>query len=352
MTELNLTSTQSRPFLIRHLAGEKEGRFPVWLMRQAGRYLPAYQEIRKQHTFWEMVSDPEVATRVSLMPLDYLKVDAVIFFSDILTLPYGLGIPITMKESVGPVCDTPFREVRAFDVLKTFSPEKHTAFVGKALTMIRKQLPSEVTLIGFAGSPWTVGCYLVEGKGKTGFPTMIEWMEKDPKGLATALSTLGDATFDYLKYQIESGAHLLQLFDTWLGSMSISFYRDHYQAILEKLIFRLKKEGVPVTYFAKGAKAFLGEFRSLPADCLGVEPTLSLQEVEAATEAKFSLQGNLDPETLMTSVPEIRRKTRELVAQAMKLKKPPVINLGHGVLPKTPVENVQAFVNEARALWV
>ncbi len=340
------------PFLVRHLNGENGGRFPVWLMRQAGRYLPDYREIRKSYTFWEMVSQPDIAARVSLMPLEFLKVDAVIFFSDILTLPYGMNIPISMKESIGPVVETPLRDQRAFEVFKSYDPAKHTDFVSEAMTKTYQGMPKEVTLIGFAGSPWTVGCYLVEGQGKNGFPTMIDWMNRDPKSLIAALEHLSDATVVYLKSQLKAGAHMLQVFDTWLGSMSMSFYRDHYGPLLEKLIATLKAEKVPVTYFAKGAKPFLREFKSLSADTLGVETDLSFAEVEAATDKKFSLQGNFSPEILHGDIATVRRMTREMVAEARKLSKPPIMNLGHGVQPTTPVENVQAFVNEARAMWI
>lgn len=341
------------PFLIRHLNGSKEGRLPVWLMRQAGRYLPAYQEIRKQHSFWQMVSKPEIAAKVSLMPLEYLKVDAVIFFSDILTLPYGMNIPIAMKESIGPVVEKPLRDVKAFEQFRNFDPKVHTPFVTEALGLIKQQLPTEITLIGFAGAPWTVGCYLVEGQGKNGFPTMIEWMKKDPRGLAECLSHLTDATIEYLKSQVRAGAHMVQLFDTWLGSMSLEFFDEHYLPLVNRITRALRDEKVYVTYFAKGAGPFLSRFQNgLAADVLGVETSLTLTQVEKATGGKFRLQGNYDPEKLFGEISTIRREARALVQEAQRLTHPTIINLGHGVMPKTPVENVQAFVEEARTLWI
>lgn len=346
------TTNTTAPFLIRHLRGESLGRFPVWLMRQAGRYLPAYRAVREKHTFWEMVTRPELAAEVSLQPLEYLKIDAVIFFSDILTLPYGQGLPIGMKESIGPVVENPLRTAKAFEVFHAFDPAQHTRFVSEALRQIKAKLPADKTLIGFAGSPWTVGCYLIEGQGKNGFPTIQKWMNEDPSGLIRALTPLSRATARYLKSQVEAGAQLLQLFDTWMGSMTVPFFREYYRPLLVELLTEMKATGVPVTYFGKGAAPFLAEMNGLPADVLGVEPTLSLRAVDVATGGEYSLQGNFSPEALFAETAEVRKSTRFLVQEARKLKRPAILNLGHGVLPKTPVENVQAFVEEARSLWL
>ncbi len=162
-----------KPLLLKHLSGEPIGRFPVWMMRQAGRYLPSYQEIRKNHSFWEMVTRPELAAKVSLTPLEYLNVDAIIFFSDILTLPYGLGIDVTMQESVGPVVTKPLRDESAFFQFGNFDPSRHTPFVGEALQNISKEKSPEKTLIGFAGAPWTVGSYLIEGKSSRHYAEIL-----------------------------------------------------------------------------------------------------------------------------------------------------------------------------------
>ncbi|NBT58770.1 hypothetical protein EBT16_08310 [bacterium] len=166
---------KSQPFLVRHLDGKAEGRFPVWMMRQAGRYLDSYRAIRKQHSFWEMVTKPDIAAEVSLLPLSVLPVDAVIFFSDILTLPFGLGLPIEMKESVGPVLEKPLTTREQFSVFESFDAIKHTGYVGEALTRIKKTLSPETALLGFAGAPWTVASYLVEGRSNRNFPQIKGW---------------------------------------------------------------------------------------------------------------------------------------------------------------------------------
>lgn len=341
-----------KPLLIRHLEGESIGRFPVWMMRQAGRYLPSYREIRAKHTFWETVVDSELAKKVSLLPLEVLPVDGVILFSDILTLPYGLGIEVEMKESVGPVVPSPFSSEAHFSEFTKFDPEKHTPFVGETLSALRREIPSEVALLGFAGAPWTVGCYLIEGRGKTHFEKVKQWLQKDPQGLTRGLEALGKATLNYLIYQHRRGAQVVQLFDTWLSEMPRSFFVKHYLPVLNQIFQGLKEAKIPSIYFTKRAYHLLEDFKHLTVDVLSVDELLPLKEVENRTEAKFSLQGNLDPVLLLGDESVVRRATRELVNEARSLRRPPILNLGHGVLPGASVENVKAFFEEARALWV
>lgn len=341
-----------KPLLLRHLSGESIGRFPVWMMRQAGRYLPQYRAVREKHSFWEMVSTPALAMEVSLQPLDVIPVDGVIFFSDILTLPYGMGMPVEMKESIGPVVLNPLRTEEAFQAFREYRPESHTKFVGDTLTGIREKIGRETTLLGFAGAPWTVGCYLIEGRGKTHFTQIKNWLHRDPQNLAAALSPFADATLEYLKYQHRSGAHLVQLFDTWLAEMPRPFFVAHYLPLLNRIFTGLKEAGIPAIYFAKRAHHLLGDFQELDVPALSVDELLPLREVEKRTGGKFSLQGNLDPLLLLGDEATVRKETRKLVQEARGLAKPAILNLGHGVLPGASVENVKAFVQEARALWV
>jgi len=342
----------SEPLLLKHLSGEPIGRFPVWMMRQAGRYLPSYRAIREKHSFWEMATVPEVAAEVSLLPVNELPTDAVIFFSDILTLPYGHGVGIEIQESVGPVVAAPLRGRADFERFATFRPETHTAFVGKALQLIRQRMPAEKTLLGFAGAPWTVGSYLIEGRANRHFQNILGWMHRDPHDLTDALGRLNDATLAYLKYQVENGAQAVQVFDTWLSEMPRGFFVECYRPLLNTLFRALREEKIPVIYFSKHAHHLLADFRELEVDVLSVDNLLSLPEVERRTDAKFSLQGNLDPLLLFCDQGIVRRETRRLVAEARELKRPAILNLGHGVLPGTPVETVRAFLEEARQLWI
>jgi uroporphyrinogen decarboxylase len=208
-------------------------------------------------------------------------------------------------------------------------------------------------VFGFAGAPWTVACYLVEGKGKQGFQKIVEWSERDPKSLTAALEKLSGATSSYLNYQIHSGANLIQLFDTWLPSMPMDYFKNYYAPMMESLWKQIgKNRKVPRIYFAKGAKAFLPQMIDWEIEVVGVDSSLSLKEAEVLTHARFSLQGNLSSEILFEPENEVRNRTRRLVVEARQLKKPAILNLGHGILPKTPVENAKAFVTEARSLWI
>lgn len=342
-----------KPFLIRHLEGSAEGRFPVWMMRQAGRYLESYRNIRKDHSFWEMVTQPHLATQVSVLPLEVIPVDAVIFFSDILTLPFGLGLPIEMREAIGPVLEKPLRTIDDFELFETFKSEKHTPYVGEALSNIKKVIPSEIALLGFAGAPWTVASYLIEGKSNRHFENIKSWLYREPDQLFQALDKLSRATADYLKLQVRSGVDAVQLFDTWLCEMPRQYFVEFYIPLLNKIFREIKSEGIKVIYFAKGSSHLLADFVKLECDVLSVDSLLNLQEVDKLTQGKFSLQGNLDPILLLKAdVSTVRLKTRLLVQQARGLSKPPIMNLGHGILPKTPVENARVFVEEARSLWL
>jgi len=338
--------------ILKHLSGESIGRFPVWIMRQAGRYLPRYRQIRKQHSFWEMVTTPDLACEVSCLPLNELDVDAAIFFSDILSLPYGMGVKIEMRESVGPVIDKPWQHRADFEALQKFQPQRDTRFVGDALSLLRRRLPEGKLLIGFAGAPWTVACYLIEGRGKSQFLEIKKWLWGSPADLTFCLHALFRATKDYLNFQLDSGAQALQLFDTWLSEMPVDFFSNHYLPLLNELFDSLKPRKAPLIFYSKSVGHLLPHFEKLHMDVLSVDHSVPLDEADAATSHKFCLQGNLDPAVLLSDEPTIRKQTRSLVECAKRLSHPAILNLGHGILPMTPVENARVFIEEARALWI
>jgi len=338
--------------LLRHLSGEPIGRFPVWMMRQAGRYLPAYRELRARHGFWESVTDPALAAKITLMPLDVVPVDALILFSDILTLPHGLGIPIELKESVGPVTLSPLEREADFDIFERFEPRARVPYVGEALSAVRAAAAPEKAVLGFAGAPWTVACYLVQGKPTKGFERIKAWMYRDPQGLARALGRLGGATLDYLRYQATSGAEMVQLFDTWLSEMPRWFFIEYYRPILDSIFGGLRASHVGGIYYSRHAHHLLPDLKGLPADVFSTDSLRSLSAVEGVL-GEISLQGNLDPALLLSGDPAlVRRETRRLVAHARSLRRPPILNLGHGILPGTSVECAVAFAEEARELWI
>ncbi len=337
--------------LYRHLHGEKLGRFPVWMMRQAGRYLPKYLEIRKKHSFWEMATNPKLITEVSLLPLEVIDVDAIIFFADILTLPHGLGLPVQMKESIGPYLESPMRTRTEFDIFHQFSPGQHTAFLGEALQSIRGQIDTKKALIGFAGAPWTVACYLIEGKSSKNFEHILPWMHRDPADLAAALESLGKATAKYLCYQVQNHVEMVQLFDTWISWMPKWFFNDYYLPILQNIFKEAEAEGAFTLYYAKHSQQVTESLAKTGAKGFSVDSLWSLSEYEKAIGTQFSFQGNLEPTLLLGDEAMVRRKTRELVIEARKLKQPAILNLGHGILPGVPVANAKAFIDEARTMW-
>lgn len=343
----------TKPLLMKHIAGEPIGRFPVWMMRQAGRYLASYRAIRQKYSFWEMATQPEVAAQVSLLPMAEIPVDAIIFFSDILTLPYGLGLPIKMQESVGPVTEVPLRTLDQFKVFKDFDPTSHTKFVGQALTQISEQIPQEMALLGFAGAPWTVGAYLIEGKANRNFEVIKSWMHTAPEELAASLDLLGKATIKYLEWQYQSGAHMVQLFDTWIGHMPKEFFNNYYSKILVRIFSSLKSKGIPAIYFTKHSSHLADSLSSLPVAGFSVDEILTLSDWNRLLPEQYFLQGNLDPVLLLKGTEaQVRMKTRLLVQEARTLERPVVMNLAHGILPGTPVENAKAFIEEARSLWI
>lgn len=338
-------------FLVEHLAGNAKGRFPVWMMRQAGRYLESYRSIREKHSFWDMVTRPELACEVSLMPIKELPVDAIILFSDILTIPYGLGIDIRLRENIGPCVEKPLRNLSDFEIFSEFVPLHHTAFVSETLLAIRNQLPSDTCLIGFAGAPWTVACYLVEGKSSRSFEQIKSWAYEKPETLLESLRKVADATFLYLESQVRSGAEVLQVFDTWCSAVPGDFF-ETYLGILRDLCGRLQDLGVPIIYFAKNVSHRLSLLSTLPVRVLGIDDSITLLEAERLTRGVCSLQGNLDPVILLGEPSTVRRYTRDLVEQARHLKCPPILNLGHGILPNTRLASARAFVEEVKNAWV
>lgn len=340
-----------KPLLLQHLSGESIGRFPVWAMRQAGRYLAGYREIRAKHSFWEMVQHPELAVEVSLTPFTApLPVNGIILFSDILTMPHGLGLPIEMREGVGPYITKPLRTVDDFAVFESYDPSKHTPYVSQALTQLRQKVDPNVALLGFAGAPWTVATYLLEPGKK--FQALHEWLHRDPQSLTSALEKLADATTSYLKSQIAAGADVVQVFDTWLGEMPRGFFRTYYLPVLNRVFDGVRASKAPLIFYSRHAHHLLADLADLHVDVISTDELLPLGEVDHALGGKFSLQGNLDPLILFNDPAVVRQQTRHLVEEARSLKKPAILNLGHGILPKTPVESVRAFFEEARQLWV
>jgi uroporphyrinogen decarboxylase len=312
---------------------------PVWFMRQAGRSLPEYRVVREHHGLLEITRRPEVCAEVTLQPVERLGVDAAILFADI-TLPFeGLGFAFEIREGVGPVVFEPISRARDVERLRVFDPEEWVAPLLAAIGLVRERSP--VPLIGFAGAPFTLASYLVEGRPTRAFEKVKAFMHAAPLAWDTLMRHLVDATAAYLTAQAAAGAQALQIFDSWVGSLSPHDYRASVAPHMRRL-FPMLPEGVPVIHFGTGTAGLLPSMAEAGGDVIGVDWRIDIDRARAAVGGR-PVQGNLDP--MLAAGPwEVAAAHAEAVLEAAGGKPGHVFNLGHGVLPQTPVENLQRLV--------
>jgi oxygen-independent coproporphyrinogen-3 oxidase len=317
-------------------------RVPVWIMRQAGRYLPEYQAMRARHSFLEICKTPELAAEVSIQPFRALDVDAIIVFSDILIVAEAMGLPLDVPDS-GPVLSNPVRDIAAVRRLRDLDPERDTRFVADAIRAICKQVGSNVPVIGFAAAPWTLACYMIEGQTRGDISRAKQMLRDEPALMRELLDRIAGATTSYLKSQIAAGASAIQLFDTWAGELTPSEY-DAFELSATQMIFNaLGAADVPKILFAKGSAQHLSSLAKTGANVLSVDCNTDLAEARRELGPHIALQGNVDPGILLGDEPSIRRAAREAIAKTGGLGH--ILNLGHGILPATPVANAKAFVD-------
>ena len=330
--------------LLRACRREPVDRPPVWMMRQAGRYLPEYRAIRARHDFLTMISTPDVASDVTIQPVHRLGVDAAILFSDILVIPQAMGMELTMVEGVGPRFPAPLRDESDFDRLRIPDVATDLSYVLEAIAATRSKLAGEVPLIGFAGAPWTLACYMIEGGGSKQFAVAKKLLMQDPDRAHALLGQLADVVGAYLRAQAEAGAQVLQLFDSWAGALSPSDYRTFALPYLKRAVTTAREAGVPVIVFALGAGWGLEELATASgADVIGIDWHTDAAEARGRLDGLgVALQGNLDPTWLYATPEVIRTRTRAMI-EAFGVTGY-IANLGHGILPDVPVENAQAFV--------
>ncbi len=331
--------------LLRALRGEEVERPPVWMMRQAGRYLPQYMKIREKYSFFERVETPELACEITIQPIDELEPDAAIIFSDILTVPQALGIDVELVSGKGPVLHNPIETVDdAFSIISEDVPEKLN-HVMEAITLTRNELNGRVPLIGFAGAPWTLFCYMVQGEGSKNFDKAKAFLYQQPNAARHVLKELTRATIDYLKAQIEAGAQAVQIFDSWAGLLGPEDFNEWAMPWLMEIADEIEK--VPVILFAKGSWYALERlsFRSNAA-ALGIDWTITPEYAREATRNRLTLQGNLDPAKLLGPIDEIQRQTKRMIDRFGKDKY--IANLGHGILPNVPVDHARAFIDTVK----
>jgi uroporphyrinogen decarboxylase len=320
--------------------GEALPRVPVWMMRQAGRYLPEYREIRAKHAFLEVCKTPQLAVEVSLQPFRRLGVDAVIVFSDILIPAEAMGLALELGDA-GPNLPNPVRSQSDVERLKIFDPEMETGFLPEAIRRIVKSVGPEVPVLGFAGAPWTLACYMVEGKAREGFGTVKSFLYHEPKTFRELLHRVAQATIPYLQAQIAAGATAVQLFDTWCGELNLQDYEDFALPAVREITEALG-DSVPVIYYSKASQHLLPAIARSGANVLSVDWRVDLAEIRSTLGPKIALQGNVDPAVLLAPPEKIRDVTLATICSLAG--RGHILNLGHGILQNTPVENAKLFI--------
>jgi uroporphyrinogen decarboxylase len=345
-----MTPAENRKELfLRACRFEPVERVPVWIMRQAGRYLPEYQAVRKSYSFLQICKTPDVAAEVSLQPFRVLDVDAVIVFSDILIVAEAMGLPLDVPDS-GPVLSNPVRDVAAVRRLREFDPERDTRFVGDAIRAICKEVGPDVPVIGFAAAPWTLACYMIEGQTRGDISRAKQMLQSEPNIVRELLERIARATAQYLKSQIAAGAAVIQLFDTWAGELTRSEY-DAFELPATKLVYELLGHpSVPKILYAKGSAHLLESLAQSGANVVSVDWRTDLAEARQKLGRKVALQGNVDPTILLGPEPDVRQAAQTAVEKTGGLGH--ILNLGHGIMPTTPVSNAKAFVNAGKAARV
>lgn len=314
------------------------------MMRQAGRYLPEYRDVRRGVSFWDLCRSSDLAAEVSLQPFRRFQPDGVIFFSDILVPIAAMGVPVEFTDG-GPHLPEPVRTASDVARLSPFDPSSEIAFTGKILSSLRAAVGDRAAVLGFAGAPWTLASYLVEGGGSKSFATIKEMMGRDPETLARLLDRLADVIGDVLSYQIESGAQAVQLFDTWAGELALEDYRAWALPAAARTIARIRRRGAPVLLYVNGCGHLLEEMAHSGADVLSIDWRIPIGQARRRLPGR-ALQGNLDPGILLGRPDEVARRTREIVDATGG--RGHVVNLGHGVLPSSRIECVEAFFAAAR----
>jgi uroporphyrinogen decarboxylase len=336
--------------MLRACRGEPVDRPPVWLMRQAGRYLPEYRAVRAGQAFLDSCRDVERAVEISLQPLRRVGTEAVVFFCDIFVPVLGLGIDVDFAP--GPVIAPPIRTRAQVDAFAPFDPHASIPFVFEILRRLRKELAATQTpLIGFAGAPFTLATYLVEGRGDPTrrYVALRELAAREPATLAALLEKLAAMTISYLNAQIDAGAQVVQLFDTWAGALSEAEYRRLVLPTTRAIAQGVQRERAPLILYMNDAPHLLDAMLEAGADVISVGSGVDLAEAARKAGRRASVQGNLDPTELTRPRAEIFRRVRE-IAEAGRAARGHVLNLGHGCLPETPVDGVRAFTDAARAL--
>lgn len=330
---------------LRALKGETVERPPVWMMRQAGRYLPEFQEIKAKYDFFTRCQTPELASEITVQPIRRYGMDAAILFSDILVIPQAMNIEVEMKPNFGPYLPNPIRSQKDLDSVIVPDVNDALGYVMEAIKATKEKLNDEIPLIGFAGSPWTILCYCVQGQGSKNFDKAKELCFTQPLVAHSLLQKITDTTIAYLKAKVKAGVNAVQVFDSWGGMLSPADYQEFSFQYIQQIVDALK-DVAPVIVFGKGCWFALGDMAKSGASALGVDWTCSPRNARYLSGGKITLQGNFDPSRLLSPPADIKKMVTQMIHGFGKDRF--VANLGHGILPNIPLENAKAFVDAVK----
>jgi uroporphyrinogen decarboxylase len=344
LSRLPMTQIQN-DLLLRALRKEKVERPPVWMMRQAGRYLPDYIKLREKYDFFTRVQTPALACEITLQPVDQVGVDAAIIFSDILVIPQAMGLEVLMEEGKGPSLPKTIKTKADVDALIIENVEETLKYVMNALSLTKSELNGRVPLIGFAGAPWTILCYMVEGKGSKTWDKAKQFAYTEPELAHSLLQKITTITIAYLKAQVKAGADTIQVFDSWSGSLSPADFKIFAQPYLLQIADALKDDA-PVILFPKGSWYALNDLSKSSASGIGIDWSLTPQMARELTNNNITLQGNFDPAKLLAPIPQIKTWVKEMIDGFGTQNY--IANLGHGITPNVPVDHAKAFVDAVK----
>ncbi|MBS1834995.1 MAG: uroporphyrinogen decarboxylase [Acidobacteria bacterium] len=319
---------------------------PVWFMRQAGRYMKEYREIRAHHDILEICKRPDLAAQVTMQPIDILDVDAAIIFADLLLPVEPMGLKLKFVSGEGPVIDNPVRTSNDIDTLSTSNTDE-LGYVGDAIQIVTRQLAGRVPTIGFVGAPFTLASYMVEGGPSRNYLRTKNMMYRDEGLWRRLMGKLVDVLGTFALMQVASGARVIQVFDSWVGALGSDDYVRYVQQYSRALIERIRTSGVPVIHFGTGTAGFFRELHAAGGDVLGVDWRINIDQAWMDISYRSAIQGNLDPAVLMAPLPELKARVHELLKRT-GTRPGHIFNLGHGILPETPVEHVKAVVDMVR----
>jgi uroporphyrinogen decarboxylase len=338
-------TTLRNDLLLRTLRGENTERPPVWMMRQAGRYLPDYMKLKEKYSFFERCQNPELATEITIQPVEQVGVDAAIIFSDILVVPQAMGMEVQMVEGKGPFLPDPIKRIADLDKLIVPDVNEKLGYVFDALSLTKKTLDGRVPLIGFAGSPWTLLCYMVQGKGSKTFDEAKAFCYTQPETAHRLLQLITNTTIAYLKGQVKAGADVVQIFDSWGGLLGPDDFEVLSLQYMRQIVTALKDEVLTII-FAKGAWQSLDKMAATGAHGLGIDWCIRPSTARDLAGPNVTLQGNYDPAKLLSPIPVIKKEVTAMLDAFIGY--PHIANLGHGILPDVKVDHARAFVDAVK----